>query len=136
MTTRSSIATKVALVVSAVVVLALAATGGLALRSTDQALVDLQLEEATRRLETNLAITERILAERFPGPWHLEPVDGAEPVTLYNGNSRDPRWEVRETLASALFRTRRSRRPSPFTSAQSRAAGLRCTECFVKLPAG
>jgi len=104
MKTRSSIATKVAVVVSAVVVAALALTGGLAIRSTDQALVELQLNEATRRLETNLAITERILAERFPGEWELAPVEGAASITLFNGNSRDPRWEVRETLEATLLK--------------------------------
>ena len=59
MVKTGSIATKVALVVSAVVVAALALVGVFALRSSDAELVRLQLDQASRRLNTNLAIADR-----------------------------------------------------------------------------
>jgi signal transduction histidine kinase/CheY-like chemotaxis protein len=81
-----SIATKVALVVSAVVVAALALVGVFALRSADKELVRLQLDQASRRLNTNLAIAERIFEERFPGEWRL--ADGA-PVSFGPGSQSE-----------------------------------------------
>src|SRR5512134_2026272 len=81
-----SIATKVALVVSAVVVAALALVGVFALRSSDKELVRLQLDQASRRLNTNLAIAERIFEERFPGEWRL--ADGA-PVGFGQGSQSE-----------------------------------------------
>jgi signal transduction histidine kinase/CheY-like chemotaxis protein len=103
--TRGSIATKVALITSAVVVLALVLVGGLAIRSTDQALVRLQLDQATRRLTTNLAITERILDERFPGAWRLAPPPaGPTSVEIYNGNSPDPAFRGTERVEQVLYK--------------------------------
>ena len=103
--TRGSIATKVALITSAVVVLALVLVGGLAIRSTDQALVRLQLDQASRRLTTNLAITERILEERFPGEWRLAPPpSGPTPVEIYNGNSPDPAYRSTERMEALLYK--------------------------------
>jgi signal transduction histidine kinase/CheY-like chemotaxis protein len=68
-----SIATKVALVVSAVVIGALALTGWFALKRSDAELVQLQLNQASQQLTIKLGIAQRILEERFPGPWHLGP---------------------------------------------------------------
>jgi signal transduction histidine kinase/CheY-like chemotaxis protein len=104
-TTRGSIATKVALVTSGVVALALILVGLQALRSTDRALLGAQLDQATRRLITNLSITERILEERFPGSWRLAPPPGG-PVTIqiYNGNGRDPAWRTSEPMPVILYK--------------------------------
>ena len=105
MTTRGSIATKVALVTSGVVALALIVVGVQALRSTDRALVGAQLDQATLRLTTNLAITERILDERFPGPWSLAaPPGGPAAIQIFNGNGRDPAWRATEPMAVILFK--------------------------------
>ncbi len=68
-----SIATKVALVVSAVVIGALALTGWFALKRSDAELVQLQLNQASQQLTIKLGIAQRILEERFPGPWRLGP---------------------------------------------------------------
>jgi len=62
-----SIATKVALVVSAVVIGALALTGWFALKRSDAELVQLQLNQASQQLTIKLGIAQRILEERFPG---------------------------------------------------------------------
>ena len=105
MTTRSSIATKVALVTSGVVALALILVGLQALRSTDRALVGAQLDQATLRLTTNLSITERILEERFPGPWRLAaPPGGPAALQIYNGNGRDPAWRTSEPMPVILYK--------------------------------
>ncbi len=77
-----SIATKVALVVSAVVIGALALTGWSALKRSDAELVRLQLSQASTRLTTNLGIAQRIFDERFPGPWQLAP---GTPLTFSAG---------------------------------------------------
>jgi signal transduction histidine kinase/CheY-like chemotaxis protein len=74
-----SIATKVALVVSAVVIGALALTGWFALKRSDAELVQLQLNQASQQLTIKLGIAQRILEERFPGPWRLGP---AAPVAF------------------------------------------------------
>ena len=68
-----SIATKVALVVSAVVIGALALTGWFALKRSDAELVQLQLIQASQQLRINAGVAERILEERLPGPWRLAP---------------------------------------------------------------
>jgi signal transduction histidine kinase/CheY-like chemotaxis protein len=68
-----SIATKVALVVSAVVIGALALTGWFALKRADAELVQLQLNQASQQLRINAGVAERILEERLPGPWRLAP---------------------------------------------------------------
>ena len=68
-----SIATKVALVVSAVVIGALALTGWFALKRSDAELVQLQLIQASQQLTIKLGIAQRILEERFPGAWRLGP---------------------------------------------------------------
>ena len=68
-----SIATKVALVVSGVVIGALALTGWFALKRSDAELVQLQLHQASQQLTTNLGIAQRIFEERFPGAWRLAP---------------------------------------------------------------
>ncbi|HRZ10533.1 MAG TPA: hypothetical protein P5319_11660, partial [Gemmatimonadales bacterium] len=68
-----SIATKVALVVSAVVIGALALTGWFALKRSDAELVQLQLNQASQQLTIKLGIAQRILEERFPGPWRVGP---------------------------------------------------------------
>ena len=93
-----SIATKVALVVSAVVIGALALTGWSALKRSDAELVRLQLSQASTRLTTNLGIAQRIFDERFPGPWQLAP---GTPLTFSAGPAAPA-----ETLATQLFKGR------------------------------
>jgi len=93
-----SIATKVALVVSAVVIGALALTGWFALKRSDAELVRLQLSQASTRLTTNLGIAQRIFDERFPGPWQLAP---GTPLIFRAGPSAPA-----ETLTTQLFKGR------------------------------
>jgi len=94
-----SIATKVALVVSAVVIGALAVTGWFAQKRTDAELVRLQLSQAGTRLTTNLGIAQRIFDERFPGPWQLAQAEAPLVFTAGEG-------EPTESLAVQLFKGR------------------------------
>ncbi|HEX5003681.1 MAG TPA: response regulator [Gemmatimonadales bacterium] len=91
-----SIATKVALVVSAVVIGALALVGWFAIRSSDAELVRLQLSQASTRLTTNLGIAQRIFDERFPGEWRLAP---GTPLA-FRADSAAPA----ESLATQLYK--------------------------------
>ncbi|HMU61907.1 MAG TPA: response regulator [Gemmatimonadales bacterium] len=93
-----SIATKVALVVSAVVIGALALTGWSALKRSDAELVRLQLSQASTRLTTNLGIAQRIFDERFPGPWQL----AAGNPLIFSAGPAAPA----ETLTTQLFKGR------------------------------
>ncbi len=93
-----SIATKVALVVSAVVIGALALTGWFALKRSDAELVRLQLSQASTRLTTNLGIAQRIFDERFPGPWQLAP---GSSLVFGAGSGAPP-----ESLTTQLFKGR------------------------------
>ena len=93
-----SIAMKVALVVSAVVIGALALTGWFAQKRTDTELVRLQLSQASARLTTNLGIAQRIFDERFPGPWRL----AADSAMVFSAGEAAPA----ETLATRLFKGR------------------------------
>jgi len=92
-----SIATKVALVVSAVVIGALALTGWFALQRSDAQIVQLQLEQASQQLTIKLGIAQRILEERFPGPWRLGPA--ATPLP-YAGGAEAPAG----TLTTQLYK--------------------------------
>ena len=100
-----SIATKVALVVSAVVIGALALTGWFALKRSDAELVQLQLHQASQQLTTNLGIAQRIFEERFPGPWRLA---AAAPRTFDAGPSSPP-----ESLGYAAVQGRRAHPRQP-----------------------
>ena len=100
-----SIATKVALVVSGVVVGGLTVVGLLAWRQTDAEALDLELHEANARLSANVRMAYALLDQRFPGRWHLVPVaEGEPPLEYYNGNGRKSEYEAQERLAQDLYK--------------------------------
>jgi hypothetical protein len=112
-----SIATKVALVVSAVVIGALALTGWFALKRSDAELVQLQLNQASQQLTIKLGIAQRILEDAFAvaaaggscalsagggrtGHPHTQLFKGDEPVLRQPRGDRPP-WSSRLTAPSS-----------------------------------
>lgn len=98
-----SIATRLALLLSVVVVGSIVTLGALAWFRTDREVVRLQLQEADERLARNLAMARRLFDEQVPGPWRLEPAaPGDTAVSLFNGNGRNPAWRQAERLPARL----------------------------------
>jgi methyl-accepting chemotaxis protein len=102
---RWGIATKIVVTISALAMLGVAVSTLVTVSVSARALLQVQQQNASERLATNVRLARAVFDARFPGPWHLVPTTPADAaVDLFNGNGRLDKYRQRESLAAHLYK--------------------------------
>jgi methyl-accepting chemotaxis protein len=102
---RWGIAVKIVVTISALALAGIAVTTLVTVGVSSRAVMQIQKQNASERLASNVRLARAVFDARFPGPWHLVPSGPNDPaVEMFNGNGRLDRYRERTALPANLYK--------------------------------